>query len=408
MASVFRVALGAAIIALLVCPPAYSEEMSIEELTAELKAMKARIVELETRLAEAEAAAKAPAETEKTPTKAGGVRSIETRLQKLEDAVTRPVEGDKWYDRVQISGVVEVEAGYEKVSDNDPATEDETTSDVDLAAVELVVDAKLCKHVDGHVMFKYEDDEVFVDEGFFTLIGNEQFPAYLIGGRQYIPFGNYDSHFVTDPNTLVLGETNEGAAVAGYRIGGEMVDLRLGVFNGRVKELDSDDKIDNLVAAVTVSPLNVVTLGASYTTNIAGSDTLSEFVTSEDGLDSLVGGWAAYASLTFLERFKLIGEYVAAVDEFEAGELYAVDDTERRQPTAWNMELGVGITEKIEAAVRYGGSEDGGDMMPESQYGAVVNFGIFECNLALEYMRGEFADDAQEVDTVTAQFALEF
>jgi len=98
----------------------------------------------------------------------------------------------------------------------------------------VVVDANITNHVEGHVMVKWEEDELFVDEGFFTLVGSEQFPAYLIAGRQYIPFGNFESHFVTDPTTLVLGETNNGAVVGGYRLGGEMVEVSIGAFNGRI------------------------------------------------------------------------------------------------------------------------------------------------------------------------------
>ncbi|MBC2712742.1 MAG: LbtU family siderophore porin [Desulfosarcina sp.] len=149
-----------------------------------------------------------------TVQKAGGVKSLEKRIKQLEEAIDRDVEGDKWYDRIQISGLIEVEAAHEKIDYTDPATPDEKSDDVDLATVELVVDAKIVKHVDGHVLFKYEDDDVFVDEGFITLTGTEAFPAYLIAGRQYIPFGYFDSHFISDPTTLVLGETNEGAVVA--------------------------------------------------------------------------------------------------------------------------------------------------------------------------------------------------
>ena len=39
----------------------------------------------------------------------------------------------------------------------DPATPDDTTSDVALATVELDVDARIVEHVDGHVLFKYEE-----------------------------------------------------------------------------------------------------------------------------------------------------------------------------------------------------------------------------------------------------------
>jgi hypothetical protein len=351
----------------------------------------------------------------------GGVQSLEDRIQRLEEAIGRDVEGDKWYDRIQISGLVEVEAGYTETDYDDPATADETESTVDLATVELVVDARIADHVEGHVMVKWEEDELFVDEGFITLVGTERFPAYLIAGRQYIPFGNFESHFVTDPTTLVLGETNNGALVGGYRFGGEMVEVSVGAFNGRIDKAGDDDTIGSVVGAVVVTPFEGVMVGASYTSNLAGSDTLSEFVvdTDADGdagpVTDIVGGWSAFVTVEFLERFRIIGEYVGAMDEFEAGELYDPADVEKRRPAAWNVELGAGITETVEAAVRYGGSTDGGDpvngafMLPESEYGAVVNWGLFDStNLAFEYLHGEFEGDVLTTDTFTVQLAVEF
>ncbi|MCF8052206.1 MAG: LbtU family siderophore porin [Desulfobacterales bacterium] len=356
-----------------------------------------------------------------TADRTGGVKSLEDRIERLEDAIGRDVESEKWYDRIQISGLAEVEAGYNDTDYDDPATEDETSSDVDLATVELVVDAAIVDHVDAHVMVKYEEDDIFVDEGFITLSGTEQFPAYLIAGRQYIPFGNFDSHFVTDPTTLVLGEINEGAAVAGYRFGGELIDVSIGAFNGRVDEVGEDDTVDSFVGAVVVSPFEGVMFGASYMSNLAGSDSLSEFVTDWDrdgennNISSIVGGWSAFVTVEFLERFKVIGEYVSALDEFEPGELYDAADVEKRQPAAWNVEFGARLIDTVEVAARYGGSTDGGDsvsgefLLPESEYGAVVNWGVFEStNLAFEYLRSEFENDFQTTDTFTVQLAVEF
>ena len=84
--------------------------------------------------------------------KAGGVKSIEDRISHREEAVARSVSGYNWFERVEISGVVEVEAMHQSVDDADPAVSDEDTSDVDLAAVELVVDVRIADPVDGHVM----------------------------------------------------------------------------------------------------------------------------------------------------------------------------------------------------------------------------------------------------------------
>ena len=151
----------------------------------------------------------APSENQEVPAvKAGGVKSIEDRLSHREEAVSRRVLGDNWFERVDISGLVEIEAVHQSVDPSDPAVSDEDTSDVDLATVELVVDVRIADNVDGHIMFKYEEDDVFVDEGFITLSGTDRVPAWLAAGREYPPFGYFYSHFVTDPATLVLGENN--------------------------------------------------------------------------------------------------------------------------------------------------------------------------------------------------------
>mgnify|MGYP000235864943 CR=1 FL=1 len=357
------------------------------------------------------------AETEDpTEPKAGGVISIPDRMEAQEQAVTRTVEGDAWYDRLQFSGVVEVEAAHQKVEYDDPEQENTKENDVDLATVELAVDARIIDHVDGHVLFKYEDDEVFVDEGFITLSGTEAFPGYLIAGRQYIPFGYFDSHFVSDPTTLVLGETCEGSVVAGYRIGDDLVDISVGTFNGRVDKAGDDDTVDSFVAAVVAQPISFLTLGASFTSNLTSSDSLSEVVVDADEDEEVdpiadrVGGWSAFVTLEIMERFKLIGEYLAAFDSFNAGEIYDVEDTEERKPSAWNIEFGAVVVDSLELAVRYGGSDDGGaDFLPETQYGAVANWGFFDnTNLAFEYLHDEYEDDAMEADTFTAQLAIEF
>jgi hypothetical protein len=347
---------------------------------------------------------------EDSPPKTGGVKSIEERVEQLEEAVGRTPESEKWYDRIQVSGRIEVEAAYEKTNFSDQADEDEETSDVDLSTAELVFDAKIVTHTDGHVMLKYEDDEFFVDEGFIALGGSDTFPVYLIAGRQYIPFGNFDTHFITDPNTLLLGETNEGALVAGYHLGGEKAVISVGVFNGRTNKAGEDDAIDSFVVSITSEPFDALLFGVSYSSNLAGSDAFNETVMDSDNLGSLVGGWSAFVSFQFLERFKLIGEYVSAFDNFKAGEIYDTVDVIARKPSAWNVELGVTIIDSLELAARYGGSDDGGeDFLPESQYGVVFNWGPFKnTNLAIEYLHGEFEDDAKETDTLIAQLAIGF
>ncbi|MFO7912018.1 MAG: LbtU family siderophore porin [Desulfotignum sp.] len=114
--------------------------------------------------------------------------------------------------------------------------------------------------------------------------------------------------------------------------------------------------------------------------------------------------------MALLERFTFVAEYAAALDHFKAGEIYDAADTQDRKPAAWNLELGFSALENLDLAIGYGGSDDGGtEFLPEKQYGAVANWGVFDnTNLALEFLRAEFDDDAVETDTVTLQLAIEF
>ena len=342
--------------------------------------------------------------------KAGGVKSLEDRVKELEEVISRTVPGDRWYDRIEISGLVEAEAGYGKIDIKDPAEEDTDANDVDLATVELNADAKISNHVDGHIKIKYEGDDLFIDEGFITLIGPDRFPAYLIVGRQYLPFGNYESDFITDPNTLVLGETNAGAVVVGCCFNGDMLSFSAGAFNGSAKKSGDDDAINSFSAAITARPFEGLDLGVSYTSNLAGSGGFNEQVVDPDNLDSLVGAWSAFITFEFLERFELIGEYVGAIDSFKSGEIYDAGDLGRRKPVAWNVELGVILIDDLAVALRYGGSNDGGSaFLPEIQYGAVVNWGFLNStNLALEYLHGEYEAKCRDADSVMVQLAIEF
>lgn len=341
--------------------------------------------------------------------KTGGVKSLADRITHLEKAIEREPESANWYDRIQISGVVEVEALAEKTKYKDPSKADEKSSDLDLAAVEIAVDAKITSQVDGHLLVKYEEDNIFVDEGFITLVGGESLPAYLIAGRQYIPFGSYETNFITDPATLVLGETNQGAVLAGYRFGEDLVDASIGVFNGSANETGKDDHIDSLVASISLNFSDNFILGGSYTSNLASSDSLNQVLVDPQNLDSLVGGWSAFITYAFLDRFSIGAEYLAALDSFKPGEIHTAG-TRALKPKAWNLELGVGIVEKVALSVRYGGSSDGGeDFLPEKEYGTVLNWAVFEnTNLAFEYMRSEFEDDHHKTDSFVTQLAIEF
>ncbi len=145
--------------------------------------------------------------------------------------------------------------------------------------------------------------------------------------------------------------------------------------------------------------------GISYLSNIADSNGLegeTPGMVSDD-----VGGFSAFVSASFRDTLFLDVEYVGATDEFPAGEL-SFDGGDAFKPNTWNVEIAYAIAEGIELAGKYEGSDDTGDFLPESQYGMVLIYDLFDStSLALEYLHATFEND-DERDLVTTQLAIEF
>lgn len=307
---------------------------------------------------------------------------------------------------ISFSGAIEIEAAYQE-------TDTKNTSDITLATVELGVDAKPIKHVSGHIVFLFEEDDtdpVEIDQGYIRLDGEEKCPFYAEAGRLYLPFGNYDSHFISDPLTLELGETRESALVLGY--GSDRFEFSLGIFNGEVNETDeTDDMVDGFSAgaAYSMPPLAGVSLSAGvyYLSNVGDSDGLSGQLETADTITSYVPAAAAYVSANMNEILFCHLEYVAATDSFAAGDLQFNQDRDV-EPWALDVEIAYAVTDQIVVGLRYGVTDDAGDFLPESLYGAVAGYAPMDhVDIALEIQTGEYADGS-DITTATVQLALAF
>jgi hypothetical protein len=312
--------------------------------------------------------------------------------------------------------LVEVELSTVRAKDSDGNKANR--SDVGLAKAQLDADSAANQYVQGHLALLYEEDptdsgnnDITLDEAIIRLQGEEVLPAYANVGRMHLPFGNFASHFVTDPLTLVLGETIDTAIVAGYA--NDMVDLNVGAFKGKVKETGKGDQVNSAVASATfLLPMAnkyglALAGGVSYLANLAASDGLEAETTISGEVSETVGGVSAYLSLAYGGRFFLDAEYLGALDRFAAGDLSFVDENNRK-PRAWNLEAAAKLTEEIELAVRYGGSDQAGNFLAAKEYGVALLYDIF-ANIALtfEYLVQDFADDSAN-SQATMQLAVEF
>ena len=339
--------------------------------------------------------------------------ALEERITQLEEKLKDGGGGlPGWLDRISISGVIEVEAGFESLDFDDPAVEDEDSSDFSLATVELGIDGEISEHVSGSLLLLYEDGEDIVfDEAFITLSGGENLPIYLKVGELYVPFGFFESNMISDPLTLEIGETRETALEVGYEMAGFYCAGYL--FNGDVDEAGEDNEVDNFGLnagyAMETDAVNL-DVGIGYINNLFDSDGMNDILDGSGAdLDEYVGGLALHGVLN-LGPLTLIGEYVSATDDPEWS--YADGTTGKGdKPSAWNAE--VDYTFEMagkETVVGFAcqGTDNLEDELPETRVVGAVAVGILaNTTLALEYLHDEFESD-DEADVITAQLAIEF
>lgn len=232
-------------------------------------------------------------------------------------------------------------------------------------------------------------------------------------GKMYVPFGRFESHLISDPLTLELGETRESALAGGLGI--DWLELSIGVFNGDIDKTGSDNHIESFVGgALFTLPEDKISgfgldAGACYISNIADSNGLQDVGTgvSAATVSDHVGGFSVFVSASFMDKFFFDAEYLGATGKFEAGE-FGFDGGEEFNPKTWNVELAFAPFECLEIAGRYGGSGDCDNFLPQMQYGAAAVYDLFEnTSLALEYLYGEFENDDKS-SLITSQLAIEF
>ncbi len=308
--------------------------------------------------------------------------------------------GGGWFQRVEISGVLEVEAGY-----NDPDSGG-SSSDISLATAEIGIAAQINDWVAGEITLLYEEDDTDLEVDVATItIADPDGPWFVSAGQQYVPFGTYETNLISDPLTL-----------DGF-VGG------LYVFNGDLAPR-GDDQIDAYGAFAGFSHEGeshgfAVNLG--YISDIGDADGLQDTIQDNINIaavdyDDHVAGVTLDAKVT-TGPFMFIAEYTTAVDSFQANEL-AFNAT-GAQPSAFNIEAGYSFTlvgRDATVAVAYQETDEAVALgLPEKRVAVALSVDVME-NTALsfewahddDYSAADGGTGASGGDTVTAQLAVEF
>lgn len=314
-------------------------------------------------------------------------------------------EAEEESGKLEFSGTLEGEFGY-------IVAEEEDESDFALAKVELGADVTLSPNVHGHVLLLYEqgenDDNIAVEEGTIGLKIPVTLPVELLLslGRMYVPFGQFNSHFVTDPFTLEIGEINQVALQ--ILLSHKTVEGSAAIYNEEVNvEGSNNAQIGDMAARIAVSlPEGTLgedvdlSLGGSFITNIAGTDGLADMI-GGDQVSERTMGLGSFVSLSAMGAF-LEGELVMAIGDIE------VPGGKKLKTRALNVELGYSLPDlPVEVAGKFEQLSEDSDNNT-NRFGGVVSIGLFgeAASLALEFLRTDDGETA--ASSIVSQLTIEF
>ena len=318
-------------------------------------------------------------------------------------------------DRLELGLLVEMEgtwASHRHRATGVPAQE----SDLTLATVELAMGLPLNDWLRADVVVLFEEDDTeppTIDVATLTLGDPAQTPWSLSVGRQYLPFGSFETALISDPLTLELAETQGTAAVLAYQR--ETFGLAAGLFNGDAALADGDEDLRDFVLSgnfTITADWGTLGGGLGYTSNLANAASLGGEVSAP--MAHSVPGVNAYLALT-AGQFTLCGEHVTATRAVGAGELSFAPAAATPHPSASSVELAYAATELLTLATRYQVGHDLSDWLPEKALGLGASYCLWQhgeteaLTLSLEYQQASYDDasDSRE-HRVTSQLALAF
>ncbi len=299
---------------------------------------------------------------------------------------------------IEVGGLLELQL----VSSDD---NDVKNQDIVQATVELGFTAKVNDKVDAEVVLLYEDDgaePLGVDTATITYQINPT--VYFKGGLTALPFGNFNTYLISDPVTLVLGETVDTIAAVGYSSGG--IGVEFGTFNGDVTDGAADDeKVDKSYLAVNYEDKGSgIKAGASYITDISESDGMYEALGGGAPpiiVDSSVAALALYVVYES-GPIHASGEYIMAIGEYED-----TDPVGEIAPKALHISAAYDVDDKTQVAMGYGSTTDVPGV-PERVIGFAAHYEI-ENNTTVsgELLSGSY-EGVGSLSAITVQLAVEF
>ncbi len=279
-----------------------------------------------------------------------------------------------------LAGKVELEANVHQ------DFEDNSSSSLDLAGVELTFGTQWTDYLSGTLVLDWdnEKDRFAVDNLFMTLGEGENNPFALQVGRFILPFGVYDGNTISDLLTEEIFETREDSIMLTWNKG-DYYGWTC-IFDGDTDEIGKNF-LDHFGGGIGLRQKSNTSSFA------AGIDIISSIFDTKGLSDDFPGalqadyeyGLALHGKFG-MAGFAIFAEYITALGNVE---FRADDDQVSLKPGAWQLEIGYAtdIAEKESfVALAYSQSRNLAETLPEKKISLTLGMEILEdLEIAFEY-----------------------
>lgn len=338
------------------------------------------------------------------------VAKMEAVLNQHQAGSNAYTPANDWFNRISVSGQFDLDAYMSAKNNYRFQNNGGNTNAIELANANLFVDAQINDWVKTHVGLHFDSNvdrdglanvqeavyghlrASWLDEAYVTIANFAQSPAYLRVGREYVPFGSYDTHALTPSLTQMLTQTHATALQAGVVMANGF-NASAYTFNGTDldKNQDKNRRINNFGLNVGyANSYNDVSYKASlgYIYNMADVSYIAAG-RSFNSVEHVVGGISVDGSVKS-GPFDGNVHYVTALKSFDILDVNHFTDGSiaGAKPSAWGVDAGYSFAvagHDSRLGLGYQRSSQANNVGPKSDEVYYANYGMPKQRYVAQY-----------------------
>lgn len=298
-------------------------------------------------------------------------------------------------DQLEVTG--EIKAIYGHYKSNGVTTKGIATQAATLGAV-IKPNDKF--DITTSLLYEEEVDEIVTpaefDQAFITahVLPDEKLDIAV--GKQYLPFGKFETAMVHDPVTLDFGEGWSDETLIARSKRGNVTTHAFG-FRGQ-----SGQKGNYGVGISYDDEEKGRSVGMDYLANLSAPDNFA----GVNNANNNVPGIALHGSTKLTDKVTVFGEHILATKKFDNGINPPV------KPSATHIETQVDLGKDRMLAVSWEGSKDANDDyfggLPKNAYGLTYHQPLYKQLFGAVEVKKSKAYDGTKTDMLTGQLSYEF